>query len=76
MKDFFYGIETLFVDYLFAPYDMLREMDMQSWWGSNIVSWLFLAIGFVAFLYWMRKLSDFNASGEEDRTSTSHSFLG
>ena len=76
MKDFFYGIETLFVDYLFWPYDALRAMEYDSWWVSNVMSWAFLLIGFVAFVYWMRKLSEVNSTGEEDRTSTSHSFLG
>ncbi len=76
MKDFFYGIETLFVDYLFAPYDALRAMEMDSWWISNVMSWVFFVLGLVAFFYWMRKLADVNARGEEDRSSTSHSYLG
>lgn len=76
MKDFFYGIETLFVDYLFWPFDALRQMEYDSWWGSNIMSWLFLAAGAIAFVYWMRKLAEVNSRGEEDRSSTSHSFLG
>ena len=76
MKDFFYGIETLFVDYLFAPYDALRAMELDSWWAANIMSWLLLATGLIAFLYWMRKLAEFNDSGEEDKSITSHSYLG
>ncbi len=76
MKEFFYGIETLFVDYIFWPFDMLRTLEFDSWWGANIVSWLFIATAFVAFIYWMRKLSEFNASDEEDRSSTAHTFLG
>jgi hypothetical protein len=76
MKDFFYGIETLFVDYFFAPFDALRAMEMDSWWISNVMSWTFFALGLIAFFYWMRKLADVNARGEEDRSSTSHSFLG
>ena len=42
MKSFFYGIEDLFVNGLFAPYDAFRFMD--SWWGSNTVNWLFTII--------------------------------
>ena len=76
MKDFFYAIESLFVDFLFAPYDALRSLELTDWWSANVMSWLFFLIGMVAFVYWMRKLADANASGEEDRTSTSHSFLG
>ena len=76
MKDFLYGIESLFVDFLFAPYDALRSLELTDWWSANVMSWLFFAIGLVAFVYWMKKLSEANASGEEDRTSTSHSYLG
>ncbi len=76
MKEFFYGIETLFVDYVFWPFDVLRAAELDSWWIANVASWIFMAIGFVAFVYWMRKLSEFNTNGEEDKTSTSHSFLG
>lgn len=76
MRDFFYGIESLFVDYIFMPFDVLRAIEFDSWWLANIMSWVFLIVGFVAFMYWMKKLSEFNASGEEDRTSTSHSYLG
>ncbi len=76
MKEFFYGIETLFVDYLFWPYDALRSLEFDNWWGANIMSWLLLGTAVVAFLYWMRKLSEANASGEEDRSSTAHTFLG
>jgi len=76
MKEFFYGIESLFVDFLFTPFDALRALELESWWSANVMSWLFLLIGFVAFFYWMSKLASYNASGEEDRTSTSHSYLG
>jgi len=51
MSSFFYGIEDLFVNVLFAPYDLLRFME--SWWSSNIINWLFMIIGFVAMIYWM-----------------------
>ncbi|MCT8339371.1 DUF6341 family protein [Luteirhabdus pelagi] len=75
-KDIFYGIQDLFEDFLFIPYDALRSWELDSWWGANIMSWLFMIIGFVAFVYWMRKLKDFNDNNEEDRSQTSHSFLG
>jgi len=75
-KGFFEGIQQFSEDILFAPYDWLRETELESWLLSNIMSWIFLAIGFVAFFYWMNQLAKFNASGEEDRTQVSHSFLG
>ena len=76
MKDFFTAIETLFVDYLFWPYDALRALELDNWWSANIISWLFMIIAFIAFGYWMKQLDIFNKNNEEDRSQTSHSFLG
>ena len=74
-KGFFEGIQSLFVDVLFAPFDMLRSIAPESWVLSNIISWLLMAIGVVAFLYWMGQLKKFNDNNEEDRSSTSHPYL-
>jgi len=68
MKDFFYGIQDLFVDHLFWPFDFLRKIALDSWWLSNIVSWILFITGIIAFVYWMKKLKDFN----EDTTETYH----
>jgi len=73
MSKFFYGIEDLFVNYLFAPLDALRFMD--SWWGSNAISWIFVVITFVAFFHWMKQLKIFNDNGEENKDISSHSYL-
>jgi hypothetical protein len=73
-KGFFEGIQSLSEDILFAPYDFLR-LGVDSWWMSNIVSWLLALIGLVAFVYWMGQLKKFNDSGEEDKSITSHSYL-
>ena len=59
MKDFFYAIQDLFVNVLFAPYDALRALELDSWWAANMVSWIFLTIGCVAFAYWMKQLKTF-----------------
>ncbi len=75
MKDFFEAIESLVVEVLFAPFDALRALELESWTGANIINWLFMAIGFVAFFYWMKELKKFNDSGEEDRDPKAHSFL-
>lgn len=74
-KGFFEGIQYIAEEYLFLPFDTLR-LQTDSWWTANIVSWILAVIGFAAFFYWMRQLAKFNASGEEDRTQVSHSFLG
>ncbi len=73
MSSFFYGIEDLFVNHLFWPYDFFRFM--QNWWTSNIVNWLFMIIGSVAMVYWLMQLKKFNDNQEEDKSITSHSYL-
>ncbi|GAA3656831.1 DUF6341 family protein [Flavivirga jejuensis] len=75
MKDFFYAIQDLFVNVLFAPYDALRALELESWFAANTISWIFLAIGFVAMVYWMKQLKIFNDNNEEDKSVSSHSFL-
>ncbi|WP_298237176.1 uracil phosphoribosyltransferase [uncultured Algibacter sp.] len=75
MKDFFYAIQDLFVDVLFAPYDALRSLELENWFAANSISWIFLIIGFVAMLYWMKQLKIFNDNNEEDKSISSHSFL-
>ena len=75
MKDFFYAIEDLFVNALFAPYDYLRFMELENWWTANMVSWIFTIIGLVAFTYWMLQLKSFNDNNEEDKSITAHQYL-
>lgn len=75
MKDFFYAIEDLFVDFLFLPLDALRALELDNWWAANFISWIFIIIGLVAFVYWMKQLKSFNDNNEEDKSITSHSFL-
>ncbi|WP_273568697.1 DUF6341 family protein [Maribacter halichondriae] len=72
-RSFFEGIEDLFVDVLFAPFDFFRFMD--SWWGANAINWILAIIGFAAFIYWMLQLKQYNDKGEEDKSITSHSYL-
>jgi len=75
MKNFFEAIQDLFVNVLFAPFDALRALELESWWSANIMSWIFTIIGFVAFVYWMRQLKQFDANNEEDKSISSHSYL-
>ncbi len=73
MSRFFYGIEDLFVNVLFWPFDFFRFME--SWWTSNAINWIFMIMGLVAMVYWMGQLRIFDANGEEDKSITSHSYL-
>ena len=75
MKDFFYAIQDLFVDYLFWPFDVLRNIELDNWWMANIVSWVLTVIGLVAFVYWMKQLKTYNDNNEEDKIVTAHSYL-
>ena len=73
MKAFFEGIENLFVNGLFAPFDFFREM--QNWWTANSVNWIFAIIGVIALIYWLRQIRLFEDRGEEDHSVTAHSYL-
>ena len=75
MKDFFYAIQDLFVNGLFLPLDAMRNLELKNWFAANTVSWLFLIIGFVAMVYWLKQLKIFNDNNEEDKSISSHSFL-
>ena len=75
MKDFFYAIQDLFVNKLFWLFDYLRELELENWFGANIMSWIFMAIGFVAFVYWMLELKKYNDNDEEDKSVSAHSYL-
>ncbi|MEP5256046.1 MULTISPECIES: DUF6341 family protein [Winogradskyella] len=75
MKDFFYAIQDLFVNVLLAPLDGLRALELENWFSANILNWLFMAIGVVAFVYWMLQLKKFNDNNEENKSISSHSYL-
>lgn len=76
MKEIFEGIAWLFEKVLFVPYNALRELQLTSWFAANIMNWIFLVVGFAAFIYWMMQLKKYNDNNEEDRDPTAHSFLG
>lgn len=75
MKAFFEGIETLFVDFLFLPWDALRSLEPSSWWGANVVNWLLMIICCYFIVYWCKQLKLHADNNEEDTSSTAHSFL-
>lgn len=76
LRDVFYGIQDFSESVLFAPFNAMRELELESWTMANTVNWIFMIICLLAFVYWMMQLNTFNKNEEEDRTSTSHSFLG
>ena len=76
MEDFFEGIQSFFEDIAFAPLNYLRDLELSSWWAANALNWIFIIVGFAAFIYWMLQLKKINDRNEENRDSTAHSFLG
>ena len=75
MKAFFNGIKSLFVDFLFAPLDFLRSLELSSWFGANLLNWIFMTICASAMVYWIMQLRIFDANGTENQDTTAHSFL-
>ncbi|MBU2938072.1 uracil phosphoribosyltransferase [Lacinutrix sp. C3R15] len=75
MKDFFYAIQDLFVNVLFAPLDAIKNLELENWFAANTISWIFILIGFVAMVYWMLQLRIFDQNKEEDKSVSAHSYL-
>jgi len=73
---FFYGIKDFFENVAFAPYNALRELELTSWFGANVVSWFFMAICAGAMVYWIIQLKKYDAAGEEDKSIKAHEYLG
>lgn len=76
MNDFFEGVKDVTDNVLMAPFDAVRELELENWWLANLVTWLAIIILIVALGYWMHQLRIFEQNGEEDKTQTAHSFLG
>ena len=75
VKDFFYSIAWLFEEILFFPFDLLRTIQYDSWFFANIMSWIFILIGIIGAIYWIKQLMKFDENGEENRDITAHPFL-
>ena len=75
IRDIFYGIEDLFVNYLFFPFDFLRITELDNWWIANFMTWISVIVFICAFTYWMLQLKKFDDNKEEDRSISAHSFL-
>lgn len=67
-KGFWEAIASIFEDALFIPYDMLRNMELDSWWGANFMSWIFILIGAAAFIFWMLQLNKFHENTDSTYT--------
>lgn len=74
-RNIFEGIGSFFEEVAFAPLDFLYNLELKTWWGANIVTWIFLAILVVLLVYWIIQLKIFDDNQEEDKSSTSFPFL-
>nr|WP_315157273.1 uracil phosphoribosyltransferase [uncultured Flavobacterium sp.] len=75
MKAFFEAIQFLFVDILFKPLDLLRDLELVSWFAANTINWIFMIICSAAIVYWIKQLQIFDDAGTENQDTTAHSFL-
>jgi len=75
MKSFFEGIQTLFVDFLFIPWDLLRSLELTNWFTANLINWIFMIICTAAAVYWIKQLRLHETNNEENQDTTAHSFL-
>ena len=75
MKAFFEGIAWLFEEILFMPFELLRQIELNSWTVANVINWTFLLVGVAAMRYWIKQLNLFDKKGEEDKDPSAHSFL-
>jgi hypothetical protein len=75
MKAFFEGIQTLFVDYLFAPWDFFRHLELRTWFGASTINWIFMAICAGFLIYWCKQLKLHEDRGEENHDPKAHSFF-
>ena len=62
-NNIFKVIGDFFTDVLFVPFDSIRFMD--NWWLQSTSSWIFIAITFVAFFYWLGELRKYKKIGNE-----------
>lgn len=75
MKNFFEGIAYLFEEVLFAPFNMLREMELENWTAANTLNWIFMLTAAAAMVYWVLQLKKFDNNNEERKDISSHSYL-
>jgi len=75
MKNFFEGIQWLFEELLFFPFDFLRSIQDYNWSLANVFNFFIALVIFFALIYWMIQLKNFDKKGEEKKDATAHSFL-
>lgn len=62
-NNIFRAIGDFFTNVAFKPLDGIRFMD--NWWLQSTLSWIFVIITVIAFVYWMGQLKKFKQEGTE-----------
>jgi len=62
-NNIFKAIGDFCTNVLFYPYNEISSID--NWWLQNTVSWIFVAVTFVAFFYWLGELKKYKKAGNE-----------
>ncbi|GET46078.1 DUF6341 family protein [Capnocytophaga felis] len=75
MKAFFEAIQYLFEEILFIPLDFLRNLELENWWTANLISWVFILVAIVFFVYWLGQLRKYDKKNDERTDVVSHSFF-
>ncbi len=55
-----------FFTWAFKPFEALRRGGLD-WWGSNIVSWVFVVVLIALLTYWISQTFKFKREGKEDK---------
>lgn len=70
LYDFFQWVERIFDNFLLVPFEYLRAWENETWWGANFINWIFMAIFFILFSYWLYKLKVFHDYDKENVKET------
>ena len=62
-NNIFKAIADFCQNVLFVPYNNIRSMD--NWWVQNMVSWIFVVIGFIGLFYWLGQLKKYQKDENE-----------
>ncbi len=62
-NNIFKAIGDFCTNVLFKPFNALSSTD--NWWLQSTVSWIFIAITFMAFFYWLGELKKHKKAGNE-----------
>jgi len=74
MRSLFEAIQWLFVDVLYKPLDWLRALELETWFGANLLNWIFMGVCVYYTWYWIRQIGITKETDVQD--TTAHSFLG